>query len=94
MIESSRHAPVFHQLNEWSALELLRATSPQHQLIGVLESLLTGAPEHPADPASAASNLSKAAQYQAMVGAAASGAEAQAARVIARTFLIRSGVSV
>jgi hypothetical protein len=94
MIESARHAPVFHQLNEWSALELLRATAPQHHLIGVLESLLTGAPEHPAEPTSAASNLSKAAQYQAMVGAAASGAEAQAARVIARTFLIRSGVSV
>lgn len=93
LIEAARHAPEFHRLNESAALDLLRQSAPQHELVAVLEQLtadsgwptaLTPDEDEPAE------YLRLAAHYQAMAASASTGAEAQAARVLCRSLLIHS----
>jgi hypothetical protein len=93
LIESARHSPAFHRLREWEALDVLRAESPQHSLVTLLEDLVNSTvwpraltPEREGTEA----YLALAGHYQSMVGNAATGAEAQAVRVIARSVLIHS----
>lgn len=96
LIESARHAPAFHRLQEEAALALLRASAPEHELIVVLEGLRQADWWPPAvAPAAPERNdyLELASHYQAMAGTAPTGAEARAARVIARSLLLRSGAA-
>ncbi|MBP1135061.1 energy-coupling factor transporter ATP-binding protein EcfA2 [Arthrobacter sp. PvP023] len=99
LVESARHAPAFHRLQEVAALALLRTADPEHELVAVLEGLTKPAPLLPdvgptpnPGPAMHGGNryLELASHYQSMVGTASTGAEARAARVIARSLLIRS----
>ncbi|MDQ0116880.1 hypothetical protein J2T22_000040 [Pseudarthrobacter defluvii] len=93
LIESARHAPAFHRLQEESALALLRESAPGHEFIAVLEDLRQPDWRPPASTSAAQwsdSCLQLASRYQAKAGTAKTGAEARAARVIARSFLIRS----
>lgn len=96
LIESARHAPAFHQLKESEALDSLRAVAPQHELVAVLEELRDSdrwpsvlSPDIP----DVKGIMELAARYQSMVASASTGAEAQAARVVCRSLLIRSGVT-
>jgi hypothetical protein len=93
LIESAKHSSAFHRLREWEALDVLRAESPQHSLVTLLEDLVNSAvwpraltPEREGTEA----YLALAGHYQSMVGNAATGAEAQAVRVLARSVLIHS----
>ncbi|MHA7191936.1 GTPase [Arthrobacter sp. MDT2-16] len=93
LVEAAVHAPEFHRLKEWVALDLLREAAPHHELVTVLEQLTVSGswptaltPEVP----DAEGYLKLAARYQAMVASASTGAEAQAARVICRSLFIRS----
>lgn len=94
LIESARHAPAFHRLQEESALAVLRDLAPKHEFVALLESLRQPDWQPPAAaPAMPERSryLELASHYQAKVGTASTGAEARAARVIARSLLIRSG---
>ena len=96
LIEAARHAPAFHRLHEEAALELLKTDFPGHEMVAVLEELTRGDSEPdgvlPAMPDDAG-YLRLAAHYQSMIGTLPTGAEARAARVIARSLLIRSGAA-
>ncbi|MDQ0616766.1 dynamin family protein [Arthrobacter globiformis] len=96
LIESARHAPAFHRLQEEAALALLRSSAPGHELVAVLEGLRQAdwwppavSPEAP----ERSGYLELASHYQAVAGSASTGAEARAARVIARSLFIRSGAA-
>lgn len=94
LIESARHAPAFHRLHEEEALALLRGSAPDHALVPVLEGLRQADWRPPTIGPAAPEKigyLELASHYQAMAGTATTGAEARAARVIARSLLIRSG---
>ncbi|MDQ1058395.1 hypothetical protein QFZ23_002296 [Arthrobacter globiformis] len=96
LVEAARHAPAFHPLQEEAALALLRASDPKHDLIPVLEGLRRSdswAPAASAEAPEVKNFLELASRYQAMAGTASTGAEARAARVIARSLLIRSGAA-
>jgi len=95
LIESAKNAPAFHRLQEESALALLRESAPGHEFIAVLENLRQPDWRPPASTSEtgqrSASCLQLASRYQAEAATAKTGAEARAARVIARSLLIRSG---
>lgn len=96
LIESARHAPAFHRLQEEAALDLLRAAAPGHEFVAVLQHLTQPDADLEAVLPTAREGsgyLGLAAHYQSMVGTASTGAEARAARVIARSLLIRSGTA-
>lgn len=96
LIEAARHAPAFHRLHEEAALDLLKADAPGHEMVAVLQGLTRGDPELDGILPSVSGSsgyLGLAAHYQSMVSTASTGAEAQAARVIARSLLIRSGTT-
>ena len=96
LIESARHAPAFHRLHEEAALDLLKADAPGHEMVAVLQSLTRGDPDLDGvlpTVSGSSGPLGLAAHYQSMVSTASTGAEARAARVIARSLLIRSGVT-
>lgn len=93
VIESARHAPAFHRLQEESALALLRESAPEHEFIAVLVGLRQPGWQPPSSGQTVREQntyLELASHYQAKAGTAPTGAEARAARVIARSMLIRS----
>ncbi|WP_160663915.1 GTPase [Pseudarthrobacter sp. ATCC 49987] len=96
LIEAARHAPAFHRLHEEAALDLLKADAPGHEMVAVLQGLTRDDPELDGvlpDISGSSGYLGLAAHYQSMVSTASTGAEARAARVIARSLLIRSGTA-
>ena len=81
LIEAAGRAPAFHRLHEEAALDLLKANAPGHEMVAVLQGLTRGAPELAGVLPEVSGNggpLGLAAQSQAMVGAASTGAEARA----------------
>ncbi|MCY1239483.1 hypothetical protein D9M72_522780 [compost metagenome] len=75
---------------------MLRAADPNHERVAVLEGLTKPHPVLPdLGPTLDGGNqyLQLASYYQSMVGTASTGAEARAARVIARSLLIRAGTA-
>jgi hypothetical protein len=96
LVEAARYAPAFHRLQEVAALDLLAADAPGHQMVAVLQGLTRGDAQLDGVLPPVAGDggfLGLAAHYQSMASTAATGAEAQAARVIARSMLIRSGLT-
>lgn len=89
-VEAALDSSAFHGLDQWRALTELRRVHPGHELIEVLETLQREPASVPvphtgtrdADP------LTLAGHYQALIGRARTGAEAQAARVLSRSMVL------
>ena len=88
LLEAALHAPELLPIQEWRAASLLTSAVPREHLLPALDEVIArplGA-EWPGGPEAAAE---LAAKYQAMASAATTGAEAEAARVLSRSCLVR-----
>lgn len=89
-LEAALASPAFHPLDQWRAVTELRRVHPNHELIPVLEALQRepGTVPAPLAVGREADPLALAGRYQALAGAARTGAEAQAARVLSRSMIL------